>query len=226
MQITTHRVCSSVSRFTLEQRCDAEPFPGPSRKLQVPLGVEMPAGTISPARSIVQARQHQPPRPGLANLRRSRSDTRGTRRQWRLPQPVVPRKASILARFRSGGPAMRGRNIGVALQIGILMFPAVQQLDLTGRYEVFASLPDAKVHLVARSLDLVTSATGLILAPTVTFADCPRLDVLCIPGGAGKCPTSGAGDIGFCPPPGGSGAICHFSMHRCAGARRRRATTR
>jgi cyclohexyl-isocyanide hydratase len=80
---------------------------------------------------------------------------------------------------------MGERNITVTLDIGFLLFPAVQQLDLTGPYEVFASLPDAKVHLVASSLDLVTSATGLILTPTVTFADCPALDVLCIPGGAG-----------------------------------------
>lgn len=73
----------------------------------------------------------------------------------------------------------------MTLHIGILLFPAVQQLDLTGPYEVFASLPDAKVHLVADSLDSVTSVTGLILAPTMTFADCPDLDVLCIPGGGG-----------------------------------------
>jgi cyclohexyl-isocyanide hydratase len=80
---------------------------------------------------------------------------------------------------------MGERNIAVTLHIGILLFPAVQQLDLTGPYEVFPSLPDAKVHLVASSLDLVTSVTGLILTPTGTFADCPDLDVLCIPGGAG-----------------------------------------
>lgn len=73
-------------------------------------------------------------------------------------------------------------------QIGILVFPRVQQLDLTGPYEVFASLPDTTVHLVARSLAPVTSATGLVLQPTVTFQDCPRLDVICVPGGAGINP--------------------------------------
>lgn len=73
----------------------------------------------------------------------------------------------------------------MSLQIGILIFPKVQQLDLTGPYEVFAALPDAQVHLVAANLDRVRSATGLVLEPTVTFADCPALDVLCVPGGAG-----------------------------------------
>lgn len=73
----------------------------------------------------------------------------------------------------------------MALQIGILIFPKVQQLDLTGPYEVFAALPDAQVHLVAKSLDPVASATGLILTPTITYADCPKLDVICVPGGSG-----------------------------------------
>jgi cyclohexyl-isocyanide hydratase len=71
------------------------------------------------------------------------------------------------------------------LQIGILVFPRVQQLDLTGPYEVFASLPTANVHLIWKDRSAITSATGLVLAPTMTFGECPALDVLCIPGGAG-----------------------------------------
>jgi cyclohexyl-isocyanide hydratase len=73
----------------------------------------------------------------------------------------------------------------MTLDIGLLVFPKVQQLDLTGPYEVFASIPDARMHLVGRTLDPVVSATGLVLAPTITFADCPQLDVICVPGGAG-----------------------------------------
>ncbi|WP_232629792.1 DJ-1/PfpI family protein [Methylobacterium sp. Leaf118] len=73
----------------------------------------------------------------------------------------------------------------MAIEIGFLVFPRVQQLDLTGPYEVLASLPGAQVHLVARSLAPVTSATGLVLTPTILFAECPALDVLCVPGGAG-----------------------------------------
>ena len=73
----------------------------------------------------------------------------------------------------------------MTLQIGILVFPHVQQLDLTGPYEVFASMPAANVHLIWKDRSAITSATGLVLAPTMTFAECPALDVLCIPGGAG-----------------------------------------
>lgn len=40
-------------------------------------------------------------------------------------------------------------------------------------------------HLVAATMDAVTAATGLCVLPTTTFAVCPRLDVLCIPGGPG-----------------------------------------
>jgi cyclohexyl-isocyanide hydratase len=69
--------------------------------------------------------------------------------------------------------------------IGILVFPGVQQLDLTGPYEVFASLPDTKVHLIWKDRAPVTSATGLVLGPTMTFAECPKLDVICLPGGGG-----------------------------------------
>ena len=69
--------------------------------------------------------------------------------------------------------------------IGILIFPGVQQLDLTGPYEVFASLPDTKVHLIWKDRARITSATGLVLGPTMTFDECPKLDVICVPGGGG-----------------------------------------
>ena len=70
-------------------------------------------------------------------------------------------------------------------RIGFVVFPHVQQLDLTGPYEVFATLPDIRVELIARTLEPITSVTGLILAPTETFRTCAALDVLCVPGGVG-----------------------------------------
>lgn len=76
----------------------------------------------------------------------------------------------------------------MTLQIGFLLFPQVQQLDLTGPYDVLASLPDVKVHLIWKDLVPVTSSTGLVLKPNATFDDCPPLDVICIPGGAGVGP--------------------------------------
>lgn len=69
--------------------------------------------------------------------------------------------------------------------IGLLAFPDVQQLDLTGPYDVFGALMDTVVHLIAKSTDPVRSTTGLLLTPDTTFDNCPALDVLCIPGGSG-----------------------------------------
>ncbi|WP_223593445.1 isonitrile hydratase [Pseudomonas sp. A-R-19] len=76
----------------------------------------------------------------------------------------------------------------MTLQIGFLLFPQVQQLDLTGPYDVLASLPDVKVHLIWKDLMPVTASTGLLLKPTITFDDCPALDVICVPGGGGVGP--------------------------------------
>ncbi|MCQ2993467.1 DJ-1/PfpI family protein [Pseudomonas syringae] len=76
----------------------------------------------------------------------------------------------------------------MTLHIGLLVFPKVQQLDLTGPYDVFASTPGVTVHLIWKDLEALHSSTGLQLQPTQTFADCPPLDVLCIPGGQGIDP--------------------------------------
>jgi cyclohexyl-isocyanide hydratase len=70
-------------------------------------------------------------------------------------------------------------------RFGILVFPNVQQLDLTGPYEIFASARDAEVHLIWKEREPLRSSTGLSLMPTTTFADCRPLDVLCVPGGGG-----------------------------------------
>jgi cyclohexyl-isocyanide hydratase len=69
--------------------------------------------------------------------------------------------------------------------IGMVLFPGLTQLDLTGPYEVFARMPDTTVHLVAASIKSVVADSGLRLKPTTTFADCPQLDVIFVPGGKG-----------------------------------------
>src|SRR6202049_1863678 len=71
------------------------------------------------------------------------------------------------------------------LQIGLVIFPKVTQLDMTGPVQVFSSVPGAKVHLIWKRIEPVASDSVLTLTPTITFADCPQLDVICVPGGAG-----------------------------------------
>ena len=74
------------------------------------------------------------------------------------------------------------------IEVGFLVFPNVQQLDLTGPYEALASWPKARARLVWKTLDPVVSSTGLTLKPNASFADCGPLDVICVPGGAGINP--------------------------------------
>jgi cyclohexyl-isocyanide hydratase len=67
--------------------------------------------------------------------------------------------------------------------VGFVIFPDLTQLDFTGPLQVLARLPEATTHIVAKSSAPVPSDCGLSLVPTRTFADCPPLDLICIPGG-------------------------------------------
>ena len=69
--------------------------------------------------------------------------------------------------------------------IGFLVFPRLQPLDLVGPYEAFARWPEAEIHLAWKRREPLPVSSGLALAPTTTFAECPRLDVVCVPGGDG-----------------------------------------
>ena len=71
------------------------------------------------------------------------------------------------------------------LSIGMVLFPNLTQLDLTGAYEVLARMPDTRVRLVASTLHPVRSEWGLTISPDATFANAPPLDILCVPGGWG-----------------------------------------
>jgi len=67
--------------------------------------------------------------------------------------------------------------------VGFVIFPELTQLDFTGPLEVLARLPQSATHVVAKSEAPVPSDCGLALVPTHTFATCPPLDVICVPGG-------------------------------------------
>jgi cyclohexyl-isocyanide hydratase len=75
-----------------------------------------------------------------------------------------------------------------SLSIGMLLFPRLTQLDLTGPYEVLARMPDAAVCLVADTLAPVRSELGLTITPDATFDAPPPLDIICVPGGPGVDP--------------------------------------
>jgi len=67
--------------------------------------------------------------------------------------------------------------------VGFVIFPDLTQLDFTGPQQVLARLPESAMHIVAKSAAAVPSDSGLGLVPTHTFESCPRLDLICIPGG-------------------------------------------
>jgi cyclohexyl-isocyanide hydratase len=74
----------------------------------------------------------------------------------------------------------------MSLTIGMLLYPGLTQLDLTGPYEVFTRIPGASVHVLWKTLEPVRSDAGLGLLPSTTLAECPALDVVFVPGGSGQ----------------------------------------
>jgi cyclohexyl-isocyanide hydratase len=75
-------------------------------------------------------------------------------------------------------------------QIGLLVFPEMTQLDMTGPLQVFAAAGGAgdrpvQLHLLWKTLDPVPSDSVLTITPTTTFDAAPQLDVICVPGGYG-----------------------------------------
>jgi transcriptional regulator GlxA family with amidase domain len=81
-------------------------------------------------------------------------------------------------------------------RVGIVIFPDVEVLDFCGPYEVFSVTrlneerrrqepSPFEVLLVAEHSDPVTASGGLRVIPDSTFAMCPPLDILVVPGGWG-----------------------------------------
>src|SRR3984893_3021941 len=72
-----------------------------------------------------------------------------------------------------------------SFRIGFVVLPRRNQLALTGPYQILSRLLDAETLLVAKTLDPVPAERGLSVVPTATFAECPPLDLVCVPGGIG-----------------------------------------
>ncbi len=72
------------------------------------------------------------------------------------------------------------------LEIGAIVFPKMDQLDLTGPFEVLSRLPGAKVRLVWKELNPVQDVMGFTITPDTTFESAPEFDLLVVPGGNGQ----------------------------------------
>ena len=72
------------------------------------------------------------------------------------------------------------------MDVVMLLYPRMTQLDLTGPYEVLARFEELNLHLVWKTLDPVNDVNGLQILPTDTLAGSPQADILFVPGGPGQ----------------------------------------
>ncbi|MGH6677294.1 MAG: DJ-1/PfpI family protein [Xanthobacteraceae bacterium] len=72
------------------------------------------------------------------------------------------------------------------LHIGSLLFEGIDQIDLTGPFEVLSRLPNSTYRIYAKTLAPVRDVKGLRFTPDAMLADAPPLDVLHVPGGHGQ----------------------------------------
>ena len=71
-------------------------------------------------------------------------------------------------------------------RLGALLFPGFELLDTFGPLEMFGNMPGAvEIVTVAQHKGPVRSGQGPSAVAEYDFADCPRLDLLLIPGGMG-----------------------------------------
>ena len=72
------------------------------------------------------------------------------------------------------------------LHIGSLLFEGVDQIDLTGPFEVLSRIPNATYRLYGKTAAPVRDVKGLRLTPDAALGEAPPLDVLHVPGGHGQ----------------------------------------
>jgi cyclohexyl-isocyanide hydratase len=74
----------------------------------------------------------------------------------------------------------------VHLNIGSLLFEDLDQIDLTGPFEVLSRLPNATHRIYARAIEPVRDVMGFRITPDAKLAEAPQLDILHVPGGPGQ----------------------------------------
>jgi cyclohexyl-isocyanide hydratase len=75
---------------------------------------------------------------------------------------------------------------GTHLHMGSLLFEGIDQIDLTGPFEVLSRIPNATYRIYGKAAAPVRDLKGLWLMPDASLADAPPLDVLHVPGGPGQ----------------------------------------
>ncbi|WP_375410135.1 DJ-1/PfpI family protein [uncultured Methylobacterium sp.] len=72
------------------------------------------------------------------------------------------------------------------LQIGSLLFEGLDQIDLTGPFEVLSRIPNSTYKIYAKHLEPMRDVNGLRLMADAILSEAPKLDILHVPGGYGQ----------------------------------------
>ncbi len=72
------------------------------------------------------------------------------------------------------------------LHIGSLIFDKLDQIDLTGPFEVFSRIPNSTYRVYGKSIAPLRDQRGLRMIADATLAEAPQLDLVHIPGGFGQ----------------------------------------
>ena len=138
----------------------------------------------------------------------------GTGRRRKNPLPRRAADVTFVAATPGKAPAMIPAD--KHLQIGSLLFQDLDQIDLTGPFEVLSRIPNSTYRIYAKTADPVRDLCGLRLAPDATLAEAPQLDLLHVPGGPGQEALMGDDVLLQWIRDQAAGALCVFSV--CTGA--------
>ncbi len=78
------------------------------------------------------------------------------------------------------------QNMADHLNVGMLVFPRMDQVDLTGPFAVLSRLPNASVQLLWKDTKPVRDYRGLGLMPDARLTEAEPVDLLVVPGGPGQ----------------------------------------
>ena len=102
------------------------------------------------------------------------------------------------------------------LQIGSLLFEGLDQIDLTGPFEVFSRIPNSTYRVFGKTTAPVRDLGGLRLMPDAALTEAPQLDLLHVPGGFGQEALMDDEDVLTWVRDQAAGVRCLFSV--CTGA--------
>src|ERR1700752_2039018 len=102
------------------------------------------------------------------------------------------------------------------LRIGSLVLEGIDQIDLTGPFEVLSRISNSTYRIYGKAAAPVRDLKGLRLTPDAALADAPPLDVLHVPGGYGQEALMDDAEVLGWIRQQASGACSVFSV--CAGA--------